>query len=75
MATTIKISDELYIDAKKYAAVYHRSIPKQVEYWSKIGKIATDNPDLPVPFIQDILVALEDVECGDVSEFRFGETD
>ncbi len=60
MSTTIKLSDDLINEAKRYAAVYSRSTPKQIEYWSRIGKIAEENPDLPYSFIQDILLALEE---------------
>ncbi len=55
--TTIKLSDELVADAKRYAGAHSRSVPKQIEYWSRIGKIAEENPDLPYSFIRDILVA------------------
>ena len=57
MATTVKLSDELVNEAKRYAHVYARSVPKQIEYWSRIGKIAEENPDLPFFMILDILIA------------------
>ncbi|MCG7923248.1 MAG: ParD-like family protein [Candidatus Thiodiazotropha lotti] len=60
MPTTIKLSDELISEAKRYAAVYSRSTPKQIEYWSRIGKIAEENPDLPYSFIKDILLAKQE---------------
>lgn len=58
MATTIKISDELYQVAKQHAKAYHRSIPGQVEYWAKLGRTAMENPDLPIDFIHRIFEAL-----------------
>jgi hypothetical protein len=45
MSTTIKLSDELIAEARRYGDVYSRSAPKQIEYWSRIGKIAEENPD------------------------------
>lgn len=57
MAVNIKLSDELVADARKAASVQHRSLPKQIEYWSRMGKIAEENPDLPFSMIRDILVA------------------
>ena len=57
MPMSVKLSDELINQARKYGSVYHRSVPKQIEYWSRIGKIAEENPDLPFSFIQDILLA------------------
>lgn len=68
MATTIKLSDELVREARRYADVYSRSVPKQIEYWSRIGKIAEENPDLPYSFIKDILIALEE----ESQPFTFG---
>lgn len=58
--TTVKLSDELVNEAKRYAKMESRSVPKQIEYWARIGRTARDNPDLPVPFIMDILEAMED---------------
>jgi len=60
VSMTIKLSDDLINEAKRYAAVYSRSIPKQIEYWSRIGKIAEENPDLPYSFIQQILLSQQE---------------
>ena len=72
MPMSVKLSDELISQACQYGEVYHRSIPKQIEYWSTIGKIAEDNPDLPYSFIKDILLARQDAAKGHVSPFEFG---
>lgn len=56
--TTINLPDDLVEEAKRYASVYSRSTPKQIEYWAKIGKIAEENPDLPYEFIKDVLLAM-----------------
>lgn len=69
--TTINLSDELVEEAKRYASVYSRSTPKQIEYWAKIGKIAEENPDLPYDFIKDVLLAMEEPsEPFDFSELK-----
>lgn len=73
--TTVKLSDTLVNEAKRYAAVYSRSVPKQIEHWAKIGKIMEENPDLPYDFIEQILIARQEVADGDVSEYRFGTLD
>ena len=54
---SIKISEELYKSAKYTAEAECRSISGQIEFWAKIGRAAMDNPDLPVDFVRDILVA------------------
>ncbi len=67
--TTVNLSDDLVEQAKKYANVYSRSTPKQIEYWAKIGKLAEENPDLPFEFMQEILLAMEETEPG--TPFKF----
>jgi hypothetical protein len=44
-------------------------VPKQIEYWSQIGKIAAENPDLPFSVIRDILIADQEEPAG---EYQFG---
>jgi len=68
----IKLSDDLIADAKITALAMHRSPPKQIEHWARLGKIAEENPDLPISFVKDVLIGLQEVEAGDVSEYHFG---
>jgi len=72
MAVAIKLSDKLVSDAKLYAKAQHRTPPKQIEHWARLGKIAEENPDLPLSFINDALIGLEEVKAGQVSEYIFG---
>ena len=72
MAHSIKLSDSLVSKAQTYASVYNRSVPKQIEYWSMIGQIAEDNPDLTYSFIEDILLSKAAADNGEVSEYEFG---
>jgi hypothetical protein len=69
MATNAKLSESLVEMAWNYGRVQHRSVPKQIEYWTQIGKIAEENPDLPFAMIRDILVAQQEVAT---EEYRFG---
>ena len=55
--------------AKRYGSLEHRSVPKQIEYWSQIGKLVTDNPDLTFSVICDILIADQEAPAG---EYPFG---
>jgi hypothetical protein len=59
-------------DAKPYAAAEHRSVPKQIEYWARIGKAVTDNPDLPVTLVREILLAEQERLAGQAKEYVFG---
>lgn len=72
MAVAMKLSNELVNAAKPYAIAMQRSVPKQIEYWARIGKAAEDNPDLPLGFIVDILVGIEEDRAGLGTEYKFG---
>jgi hypothetical protein len=70
MSTPIKLPDDLINEAKRYAAAYSRSVPKQIEHWSHIGKIAEENPDLPYSFIHGLLLSMEEAEAGEITDFK-----
>lgn len=73
MSVAIKLSDALTQEAKLYAAISHRSVPKQIEYWSRMGKLAEENPDLPFSFIQETLLGLEESkDATQRSAYQFG---
>lgn len=69
MAVNIKLSERLVEKAKAHALANHRSIPKQIEYWSQLGRIAEENPDLPYALVRDILLADQEEIVG---EYQFG---
>jgi len=71
MAKPIKLSDALIHDATVYGRAMHRSPPKQIEYWARIGKIADENPDLPLGFVKDLLVAQEEADSSTVVAYKF----
>ena len=73
MPTAVKISDELVAKAKVRSKVFKRSIAGQIEYWAKIGQIIEENPDLPLPLIQDILIGKEQIKSGQGIPYVFGE--
>jgi hypothetical protein len=68
MSVNVKLPEQLVNLAKQHALIQHRSVPKQIEYWSKIGKIAEENPDLPFAMIREILVADQEEA---VAEYTF----
>ena len=65
MSVNVKLSEGLVEQAKIYAHIEHRSVPKQIEYWSQIGKIAQENPDLPFAMIRDILITDQEPVVGE----------
>ena len=72
MAVALKLSDELVHDAKSYASAEHRSVPKQIEYWARIGKAVLENPELPLRLIQDTILSREEVKAGLAAPYQFG---
>ncbi len=57
MSIAIRIDEELYDQAKRTALAESRTVPLQIAYWAKLGKLALENPDLPIEFVRDILIA------------------
>ena len=57
MSIAIRIDEELYDQAKRTALAESRTVPLQIAYWAKLGKLALENPDLPIEFIRDVLIA------------------
>ena len=74
MGNAVKISEQLLNTARICAKVQHRSVARQIEYWAKMGKIAEDNPDLPISFIHDILQGREEIKEGLSTPYVFGES-
>jgi hypothetical protein len=62
MSMPVRIEPDLYNRAKKEAAVEHRTIAGQIEFWAQVGRACIDNPDLPVAFVIDSLASLETSE-------------
>ncbi|KOR32013.1 hypothetical protein TI05_09950 [Achromatium sp. WMS3] len=73
MSTIVEVSDELFEKAKIQSKAFQRSIADQIEYWAKIGQMIEDNPDLPLPFIHDILIGREQIKAGEGTSYIFGE--
>ena len=57
MSMPVRIDDNLYQQAKAAAQGECRTIAGQLEFWAKVGKAALDNPDLPIEFVSELLVA------------------
>jgi len=69
MSVNVKLRKKLVDLARQQGAVEGRSVPKQIEYWSQIGRIATENPDLPFSVIREILIADQEET---VDEYKIG---
>jgi hypothetical protein len=69
MATSIRLDDDFVSEVKIHAEATHRSIPKQIEHWAKIGRIAEDNPDLTYRFIMETLLAKSEIDNHKVTRY------
>jgi hypothetical protein len=69
MATSVRLDDEFVTEARVHAEAESRSLPKQIEYWAKIGQIMIDNPDLSYEFVRESLLAAEEVKQGLVKPY------
>jgi hypothetical protein len=69
MATNVKLPDELVKQAGKIAAIEHRSVPKQIEFYFKIAAIAEANPELSFTLIKEILRSDSEAVRG---KYQFG---
>ena len=45
-AESLRLPAHLIDPARIAAHASHRSIPKQIEHWAVIGRIAEENPDM-----------------------------
>ena len=75
MATSIRLDDDFVSDAKVYADVNKRSVPKQIEHWAEIGRMVEDNPDLPYGFIQQAVMATAEANAGKITKYVRGKRD
>ncbi len=57
MGMPVRIDDVLYDQARAQAQAERRTIAGQIEFWAVVGRAALDNPDLPIDFVRDLLVA------------------
>jgi len=57
MGMPVRIDDALYYQARAQAQAERRTIAGQIEFWALVGRTALDNPDLPIDFVRDLLVA------------------
>ena len=60
----MRIDPELYERAKVEAAIEHRTIAGQIEFWAQVGRASIENPDLPVNFVIELLAAVNEPASG-----------
>ena len=71
ITNSVRLSEEIVKAAAICAPFNSRSVPKQIEHWAKIGRIAEENPDLSYDFIRGALEGRSEMKNNDVSAFSF----
>ena len=56
-ARSVRIDFDCYQQLESLAKAERRSTAKQAEYLIEIGMAALENPDLPISFIKQMLIA------------------
>ena len=56
---SVRIDKSLFDEAASEGKANYRSAAQQLNFWAKIGKNALANPDLPISFIEETLIAKE----------------
>lgn len=69
---SIKLSQKLIECASLKAKLHHRTTPKQIEHWAKIGEMMEDNPDLPYEFVRQAITSQAEKEAGKLESYDFG---
>ena len=71
-STSVRLDQELLQRATIMAKALHRSTPKQIEHWARIGEIMEDNPELPYGFVRLAIIAKVEKEAGKLESYDFG---
>ena len=72
MGRPVRIEDDLCRQAKAASQRECRTIAGLLEFWARVGKAAFDNPDLPIEFVRDLLVAKKE-DRSRLSSFKPGQ--
>ena len=70
MPVHLKLSQNLVREAQAAAIRERRTTTQQIEYWARIGRIALENPDMPVCLILETLHALAEVDAGAMKPYK-----
>ena len=71
MATSVRLNDDFVAEAKAHSEAESRTVPKQIEYWAKMGEILEENPDLSFSFVQEILLGKEQAKEEELTPYEF----
>ncbi|MGK5094841.1 hypothetical protein WDW89_22875 [Deltaproteobacteria bacterium TL4] len=70
-STPIRIDDDILASATIASKANHRPLSKQIEYWTMIGQISEENPDLNFEAMRVLLQSEADLENDNVEAYEF----
>lgn len=56
-SVSVRIDEELFASAVAEGRAEYRSAAQQINLWANVGRNALANPDLPIEFVKDLLIA------------------
>lgn len=69
--SSVKLSEDIILEAKVMSKALNRSLAGQIEHWAKIGRLAEENPTLTYEFIKNILIAQQEAIAGKLEPYTF----
>lgn len=57
VSISVRIDKDLFESATREGKAQFRSGAQQINFWAKVGKNALANPDLPVDYVAQLLIA------------------
>lgn len=56
-SVSVRIDKDLFDAAAAEGKAEYRSAAQQINFWAKVGRNALANPDLPIDFVVQLLIA------------------
>lgn len=58
-SVSVRVDKDLFDAAAAEGKAEFRSAAQQINFWAKVGRNALANPDLPIDFVAQLLIAKE----------------
>lgn len=64
-SVAIRITSETLVkQARAHAAAEARTLGRQIEFWAELGRMALENPDIPVEALRGMMIGREQEKLG-----------
>lgn len=69
---SIRLDQKLVDKAAIMAKALHRTTPKQIEHWARIGEMMEDNPDLTYDFARQAIISQAERDAEQLEAYHLG---